>query len=225
MNLVLFGRREGVLEAAAKELTAAYPDSRVGYHAADLTDPEQVRDAVSAATGQVGESVDVIVNNAGGVVPSPPGDGARLAAEWHQTFDLNVMTAVLLTNEVISRIRRPGGRVITISSIAALRGSGGGPYGPAKAALHAWNYDLAKNLGREGITANVVVPGFVPDTEFWADRLSDDLYRARVAETLVGRAGSPEDIAGAVRWLAAQDSGWVTGQVIQVNGGAVLGRG
>lgn len=225
MNAVLFGRREAVLEAAAKELSAAHPDSRIVYQVADLTDPEQVRSAVAGAAGQVGESVDVIVNNAGGTVPSRPGDGTRLSTEWHETFDLNVLTAVLLTNEAVSRLRRPGGRIVTVSSVAALRGSGGGPYGPAKAALHAWNYDLARNLGKEGITANVVAPGFVPDTEFWADGLSDNLYRSRVADTLVGRAGTPEDVAGAVRWLASPDTSWVTGQIIQVNGGTVLGRG
>jgi NAD(P)-dependent dehydrogenase (short-subunit alcohol dehydrogenase family) len=225
MNVVLFGRREAVLEAAAKELSAAFPDRQVGYQPADLTDPGQVRSAVAGAVGQVGEAVDVIVNNAGGTPPAGPGDGAQLAAEWRATFDLNVLTAVLLTNEAASRLVRPGGRVITISSVAAVRGSGGGAYGPAKAALHAWSYDLARNLGQEGITANVVAPGFVPDTEFWTGRLTDDLYRARVGETLVGRAGTPDDVAGAVRWLASPDTGWVTGQIIQVNGGVALGRG
>lgn len=224
MNVVLFGRREAVLEATAKELGADHPDRTVGYVAADLSDPAQVRSAVDGAVGQVGESVDVIVNNAGGTPASRPGDGAQLASEWRETFDLNVLTAVLLTNQAASRLVRPGGRVITISSVAAVRGSGGGAYGPAKAALHAWNYDLARNLGKEGITANVVAPGFVPDTEFWTGRLSDDLYRNRVGETLVGRAGTPDDVAGAVRWLASPDTGWVTGQIIGVNGGVVLGR-
>jgi len=225
MNVVLFGRRENTLATTASELSAKYPDGVVTWQRADLTDPEQVRAAVSGAVGQVGESIDVLVNNAGGNVPSQPGDGAQLAAEWHQAFDLNVLTAVLLTNETLSRLRRPGGRIVTISSIAALRGSGGGPYGPTKAALHAWNCDLANTLGEEGITANVVAPGFIPDTEFWARGISDASYRRKVGETLVGRAGTPDDVAGAVRWLAAPDTSWVTGQVIQVNGGALLGRG
>jgi 3-oxoacyl-[acyl-carrier protein] reductase len=225
MNVVLFGRREAVLEAAVAELSDKYPDGIAAWQRADLTDPEQVRRAVDGAVGRFGESIDVLINNAGGTVPGQPGDGARIAAEWRETFDLNVLTAVLITNEVLSRLRRPGGRIVTISSVAALRGSGGGPYGPAKAALHTWNADLARSVGPVGITANVIAPGFVPDTEFWTDRLSDELYRARVAETLVGRAGTPEDVAGAARWLAAPDTGWVTGQVIQVNGGVVLGRG
>lgn len=222
-HVVLFGRREQVLAGTAQELTARYPEAKVVWQAADLTDPEQVQAAVAGAVGQVGESVDVLVNNAGGAEPGTPATLSGIAAEWRRCFDLNVLTAVLLTNVVLPRLCRPGGRIVTISSIAGLRGPGS--YGAAKAALHAWNHGLASSLGGEGITANVVAPGFVPDTEFWAGRLSDELYRAKVAETLVGRAGTPADVAGAVRWLAGAESGFVTGQIVQVNGGVLLGHG
>ena len=108
------------------------------------------------------------------------------------------------------------------SSIAALRG--GGSYGAAKAGLHPWTWDLAARLGPGG-TANVVAPGYVEDTEFWSGRLSPEIVEPRVDGTLVKRAGTPEEVAEAVAYLASPLSGFTTGQILQVNGGALAGRG
>ena len=93
-----------------------------------------------------------------------------------------------------------------------------------KAALHGWVYDLARELGPHGGTANVVAPGFVPDTESWAGRLTAETRRERAAQTLVGREGRPGEIASLIAWLLGPDGGWVTGQVHSPNGGVVLGR-
>ncbi len=108
-----------------------------------------------------------------------------------------------------------------LSSVAALHGSGGGPYGAMKAALHAWMYDLASEHGG---TANAVAPGFVPDTEFWAGRLTEESRGRRAAQTLVGREGTPEEVASLIAWLLGPDGGWTTGQVLSPKGGVVLGR-
>jgi NAD(P)-dependent dehydrogenase (short-subunit alcohol dehydrogenase family) len=75
------------------------------------------------------------------------------------------------------------------------------------------------------VTVNVVAPGFVPDTEFWTGRLSDELVANRLAQIPAGRPGTPEDVAAAVAYLTAPDAGWTTGQILQVNGGTLLGRG
>ncbi len=220
-DVLVVGRREEVLRAAADRISwdLARPGA-VRPVVADLTDPEQVSRVVEA----VGDRpVDAVVNNAGGYLGGDGGTLAGVAAQWRANLDANVLTAVLLTEALRPRLRRPGGRVVLVSSIAAQRG-GGGPYSAAKAALHGWAYDLAAQLGPEQITVNVVSPGYVADTEFFGDRMTPEGHAKRVAATLVGRAGTPDDIAAAVRYLTGPAAGYVTGQVIGVNGGSVLGR-
>ncbi|MGY0008175.1 SDR family NAD(P)-dependent oxidoreductase [Micromonospora sp. I033] len=187
---------------------------------ADLTDPGQVS-AVAEAVGD--RTVDAVVNNAGGYLGGPTDTLADVATWWRANLDANVLTAVLLTEALLPALRRPGGRVVLLSSIAAQRG-GAGPYSAAKAALHGWAYDLATQLGPDQITVNVVSPGYVAETEFFGDRMTPEGHAKRVAATLVGRAGVPDDIAAAVRYLVGPSAGYVTGQVLGVNGGSVLGR-
>lgn len=111
-----------------------------------------------------------------------------------------------------------------ISSVAALRGSRGTSYGPMKAALHPYAFDLAAALGPRGITVNVVAPGYIEDTEFFGGSMSDERRAALVAQTHTGRAGTPGDVAETVHWLASPGAGHVTAQIVQVNGGAERGR-
>ena len=217
-RLTLLGRREDVLRETAAELGDAGA-AAVEWHALDLADVS----AVAELAASWREPVDVLVNNAGGVIRGPADDLHALAEQWLSDFRTNVLTAVLLTNALVAYLRRPGGRVILLSSIAALRG-GGGSYSAAKAALHGWAFDLAADLGHEGITVNVVAPGFVDDTEFFGGTMTDDRRRRLVDSTLVKRAGAPEDVAATIRFLASPEAGYITGQIVQPNGGALLGR-
>lgn len=214
-EVLIVGRRADVLADAAKRIGPA-----VTPVVADLADPEQVEAVVEALGGR---AVDVLVNNAGAVVTGDTSTPAGLAANWHATFDSNVLTAVLLTEALRPLLRRPGGRIILVSSIAAQRG-GGGPYSAAKAALHGWAFDLATQLGPDGVTANVIAPGYITDSEFFVGRMTPEGHAKRVAATLVGRAGQPYEVAETVRWLVGPGGGYVTGQIIGVNGGSVLGR-
>lgn len=219
-DVVLLGRRAELLERAAAELGAT-----ASWHAVDLTLPDEVA-AAAAEIGRGGQ-VDVVVNNAGGNVgrdvAGPDADLDAVARAWRLDFEANILTTVLLTRALLPLVTRPGGRILAIGSVAAVRGAGA--YGAAKAALHAWAYDLATSLGPEGITVNVVAPGFIPDTEFWEGRLSDEVVRSRLDAIPVGRPGAPEEVAAAVLHLASPAAGFTTGQVLGVNGGMVFGRG
>ncbi|WP_409074213.1 SDR family NAD(P)-dependent oxidoreductase [Micromonospora chalcea] len=220
-DVLVVGRRGDVLDAAARRIGAeSGRDGAVTPVVADLTDPGQVGAVVDA----VGErAVDAVVNNAGGYLGGSTDSLDGVADWWRANLDANVLTAVLLTEALLPALRRPGGRVVLLSSIAAQRG-GGGPYSAAKAALHGWAYDLAAQLGPDQITVNVVSPGYVAETEFFGDRMTPEGHAKRVAATLVGRAGVPDDIAAAVSYLVGPSAGYVTGQVLGVNGGSVLGR-
>jgi 3-oxoacyl-[acyl-carrier protein] reductase len=217
-SVVILGRRADVLASAAERINADLGTERVSTAAVDLTEPEQVR----RTAAEIG-AVDVIVNNAGGNFGGHGTDLAEVVKSWDADFRGNVLTAVLLTEALLPSLSRPGGRIVAISSIAGLRGPGS--YGAAKAALHAWALGLARPLAPQGVTVNVVAPGFVPDTEFWDGRLTDEFTAARLAEMPMGRPGTPDEVAAAVAYLAAPDAGWTTGQILQVNGGALLGRG
>ncbi len=213
-NVTITGRRKDVLAAAAEEIGAR----AVAF---DATDPA----ALAGVLAELPERVDVLVNNAGGntdrVREAPaPGDLAGLADAWRANFDANVVSAVLVTAALQSRFADDV-RVVTVGSIAAKQGSGS--YGAAKAAIEAWNVNLARQLGAGG-SANVVAPGVTLDTEFFHGTLTEEWLNSRISGAFNRRAATPEEIANAVVFLAAPDSGHVTGQVIHVNGGAFAAR-
>ncbi|WP_041831874.1 SDR family NAD(P)-dependent oxidoreductase [Actinoplanes sp. N902-109] len=214
-DVLIVGRRPEVLADAVKWI-----GPQAAAVTADLSDPAQLPAVVDAVGDR---AVDVLVNNAGAFISGDDATLDDLAARWRAVFDSNVTTAVLLTEALRPKLRRPGARVILVSSIAAQRG-GGGPYSAAKSALHGWMFDLATQFGPEGITANVISPGYVTDSEFFVGRMTEEGHRARVNASLMKRAGEPSDIAEAVRWLAGPGGAFVTGQIINVNGGTVLGR-
>lgn len=212
-RVAITGRRKDVLEKAAENIGARW----VAFDASDA-------DAVSGALSELPERVDVLVNNAGGNTDfdcDASGDLSSLAENWRSNFDANLMSAVLITEGVKERIT-DGGRVITLGSIAAKQGAGS--YGAAKAAVEAWNVGLATELGERGVTANVISPGLILDTEFFRDSLTDERTRSLVSATKNGRAGKPEDVAATALFLASSGAGHITAQTIHVNGGAHVGR-
>jgi len=225
-RVVILGRRAAVLAATAEQLNAECAGSSgdVRWQQVDLTQPAEVERAVAAVIVEVGETVHVLVNNAGGVDRGIPDDTlAQIAEQFERDFRTNVLTAVLLTRAVASHLARPGGRIINFSSIAALRG-GGDSYSVAKAALHGWTYTLAVEFGAQGITVNAVAPGYIAETEFFGGTMTPQRQQRLIGQTLAGRAGQPDDVANAVQFLASERAAYITGEILQVNGGALFGR-
>ncbi|MFH9354466.1 SDR family NAD(P)-dependent oxidoreductase [Kitasatospora sp. NPDC017646] len=212
-QVVIVGRRRAVLEKAAADL-----GPNTTPLVCDLADP----DAVEAALAELPERIDVLVNNAGSRETVVGGGPHALLARWRGDFERNVLTVVLLTESIRDRLTPGSGRVVTISSIAALRGAGS--YGAAKASLHAWNHFLAAQLGTSGITANIVAPGTVAGTEFFGPRLDEAEVARRAARTLLGRIGETGEVAAAVHFLASPEAGFITGEILHCNGGELLGR-
>ncbi|WP_441962667.1 SDR family NAD(P)-dependent oxidoreductase [Mycolicibacterium houstonense] len=208
-DVVITGRRDDVLQKAVTEI-----DGSVRAVVMDGTDPEQTAE-VARGVG----AVDVLVNNAGGNTDFDRGEPrtlADVADAWRRNVDSNLITAVLMTTALLPAMPT-GSAVITIGSIAADKGAGS--YGAAKAAVASWNVDLARQIGDRGITANVVSPGYIADTEFFRDKLTDDRKNSLIDATMTQRAGAPSDIAATVRFLASPGARQITGQTIAVNGG------
>lgn len=219
-DVMLLGRREPVLADAAASLDGL---GSVFTHAVDLSDPDAVERAVPEILSALGGSIDIVVANAG---RGARRGGETLAAHrdsWLDAIAGNTMTAVLLI-EGLRPFLSSTGRLILISSAAAT-GPGGEAYGAAKAALHGWMYDLAVELGPLGVTCNIVSPGFIDDTDLFGGRLSEERRASFVERTLVKAVGAPTDVADCVRWLAASRSGYVTAQVIGIDGGALVDPG
>ncbi|MFE2428239.1 SDR family NAD(P)-dependent oxidoreductase [Streptomyces sp. NPDC059373] len=215
-HVTIVGRRREVLQATAEELRTKY-DLDVTPVACDLADP----DDVEAVLTRLPRRIDVLVNNAGSRELAIGAGPHGVLARWRGDFERNVLTAVLVTESARDRFPE-GGRVITVTSVAALRG--GGSYGASKAALHAWNHSLAAQLGPQGVTCNIVAPGTVAGTEFFGARLNDAELTRRAGRTLIGRVGRPADVAAAVIFLASPEAGFITGEILQCNGGELLGR-
>ena len=140
---------------------------------------------------------------------------------WRATFDQNALTAVLLTSGFLPILRRPGGRIVLIGSMASRSGGGTPAYGAVKAMLNSWVLHLTAQYGPDGITANAVLPGYTPDTELFGDGMPQDVHDRIVSRIAAGRAGRSDDIGAAVAYLVSPDAAFVTGQQLEVHGGSL----
>jgi 3-oxoacyl-[acyl-carrier protein] reductase len=190
----------------------------------DIADRAAVQDFVAEAAK--GRAVDVLVNNAGGVrgqIGRPLEEISE--ADWHSIFDANVTGAFYFIQAVAPGMKQARfGRVINISSRAGLEISLTGiqAYASAKAAQIGLTRQLAHELGPWGITVNNVAPGFVrsnPTTEKQWQSYGEEGQRRLVESIALKRLGSPNDIAHAVMFFASDFAGWITGQVLSVDGG------
>lgn len=201
------------LEAELKEIGGQH---QVRY--ADLTDPAQIAGLLAAATSAFGR-LDLLVNNAGAISHVPYGE--LTLAEWHRVVDLNLTAAHLVIQHALPLLGA-GASVINIGSKSAAVGIPlRAHYTAAKAALGGLTRSLAKELGAVGIRVNLLVLGVI-ETEALhampAERREPMVQRYR-DKTALGRLGTPEEVAGAVLFLASDLARYVTGATVPVDGG------
>lgn len=188
----------------------------------DATSGADVVDVVARASEVLGGRIDILINNAGGLVARQPVD-AMTDDHWHHVIDLNLSSCFYCSREAL-RHMPDGGRIVNVSSQASRDGGGTGAvaYAASKAGMNGFTRGLAKEVAARGITVNAVAPGLILDTPFHPTFTPKEAQEATIARIPVGRPGLPADVAGLVLYLVAPEAGFVTGCVIDINGGIVL---
>jgi 3-oxoacyl-[acyl-carrier protein] reductase len=212
--------REGA-EATVTAIEAQ--GGRAKAYACDVTRCPDVRSMVAAVEHDFG-SLDILVNNAGDLIErrTLPELSEQLL---RQVLEVNVLSTLLCCQMTTpGMIARGGGTIINMSSLAAHNGGGPGAwaYAAAKAAVIAMSKGLAKELAPKGIRVNCVSPGLIGATDFHGRFTAPDAFAAAEKTVPLGRAGTPEEVARVIAFLASDDASYLIGETIEINGGMFM---
>jgi 3-oxoacyl-[acyl-carrier protein] reductase len=211
-------RNQEKLNELVTEISAT--GGKASAFALDVSDEEQVKSTIKAAIAQFGK-IDILVNNAG--ITRDQLVMRMKRADWDAVLQTNLTSAYLCIQAVMSSmLKQRWGRIINITSIFGQMGQAGqANYSASKAGLIGLTMAIAREVGSRNITCNAIAPGFI-ETAMTAV-LSDEFKQTAIKQIPLGRVGSPEDVAGAVAFLASDDASYITGHVLNVNGGMLMG--
>ena len=211
-------RNRQKLDELVAEITAA--GGKSAAFVMDVADEEQVKSAIKSALAQLGK-IDILVNNAG--ITRDQLVMRMKRSDWDAVLNTNLTSAYLCIQQVIgSMLKQRWGRIINITSVFGQIGQAGqANYAASKAGLIGLTMAMAREVASRNITCNAVAPGFI-ETSMTA-ALSAEFKQKAVNTIPLGRVGSPEDVASAVSFLASDDAAYITGHVLNVNGGLLMG--
>ena len=211
-------RNQEKLNELVNEITAT--GGKAAAFPLDVGDEEQIKSTVKAVIAQFGK-IDILVNNAG--ITRDQLVMRMKRADWDSVLQTNLTSAYLATQQVIgSMLKQRWGRIINVTSVFGQMGQAGqANYAASKAGLIGLTMAIAREVGSRNITCNAVAPGFI-ETAMTAV-LSDDFKQTAVKQIPLGRVGSVDDVAAAVEFLASEGASYITGHVLNVNGGLLMG--
>jgi len=211
-------RNQEKLNELVQQITAS--GGQAAAFALDVADEEQIKTSIKAAISQFGK-IDILVNNAG--IARDQLVMRMKRADWDAVLQTNLTSAYLCVQQVISSmLKQRWGRIINVTSIFGQMGQAGqANYAASKAGLIGLTMAIAREVGSRNITCNAVAPGFIETA--MTEVLGDEFKQSAVKQIPLGRVGATDDIAGAVAFLASDDASYITGHVLSVNGGMLMG--
>ncbi len=211
-------RNQDKLTELVTEITNA--GGKAAAFALDVTSEDQIKSAIKAAAAQFGK-VDILVNNAG--ITRDQLIMRMKREDWDAVLQTNLTSAYLCSQQVTTfMLKQRWGRIINIASVFGQMGQAGqANYAASKAGLIGLTMAIARELGSRNITCNAVAPGFIETA--MTEALGEEFKQSAAKQIPLGRVGSPADVAGAVAFLASDEASYITGHVLNVNGGMLMG--
>lgn len=194
---------------------------KAAYLGGDLTSQEQASKCVHAAAEFL-DGIDILVNNVGGII------GRKWLGEidadfWHKVIDVNMTTMLNITQTALPFLKAApdGASIVNLASLAGRSGghSGSLVYSTTKGAILTWTRSLAAELGEHGIRVNAVAPGLILGTTFHNRHTTKESADETVRQIPLGRAGNADDVARAIKFLASEYDGFISGATLDINGG------